>query len=95
MYVVIVKFESIFEESNTFKNLLLQQASNSLQKEPECHQFDIVQDEQQENIFYLYEIYTNRKAFDVHLASEHFKTFDQTVAPIVVKKEVFLGLKQA
>ncbi len=37
---------------------------------------------------FLYEKYDDRAAFDRHLASAHFKSFDATVAPWVVSKDV-------
>ena len=90
----MVTFESKPEETNVFRKLVLKQAENSLEKESECHQFDVVQDESNENILYLYELYTNRKAFDDHLASDHFIEFNERVTPMMLRKEVLSGYQQ-
>ena len=37
---------------------------------------------------FLYEVYDDRKAFDAHLATLHFKQFDPAVAPMVASKAV-------
>ncbi len=91
MYTVIVKFEAVLNKTEEFKSLVLKQAANSLEKETECYQFDVVQDEKLGNIFYLYELYTNRQAFDEHLKSAHFIEFDKLSASLVTNKEVWLG----
>ncbi len=38
--------------------------------------------------FFLYEIYTDRAGFEAHLASAHYKSFDQLVQPWVADKKV-------
>ncbi len=91
MYAVIVKFEAVLNKAEEFKSLVLKQAANSLEQETECYQFDVVQDEKLNNVFYLYELYTNRQAFDVHLKSAHFIEFDQLSTSLVINKEVWLG----
>lgn len=91
MYTVIVRFEVVEQQVAQFQQLMLEQAENSLSREPECHYFDVVVDEAAQNVFHLYELYTDRAAFDIHLQSDHFKNFDQAVASLVKNKTVILG----
>jgi quinol monooxygenase YgiN len=37
---------------------------------------------------FLYEVYTHRAAFDAHLATPHFRSFDATVGTWVARKTV-------
>ena len=88
MYVVTVTFEVAPNDADTFRTLMLEQAANSLAKEPDCHFFDVCFAPDSPTTCFLYEKYTDRAAFDVHLASEHFKTFDTAVQPMLVNKQV-------
>lgn len=80
MYVVTVRFEIESGHVVEFRQAILLQASNSL-SEKGCRQFDVCFDPEDETSCFLYERYDDRAAFEIHLASEHFKNFDQVVTP--------------
>lgn len=88
MYVVTVQFQIKPEHSRAFGSLMRDQARNSLALEPSCHRFDVCQLESDENAIFLYELYEDRTAFDLHLQSEHFSQFDVAVADMIVSKTV-------
>lgn len=88
MHVVIVDFEIDPAHWDAFLPLMLAQAANSLAKEPDCLQFDVCTEPDAPHRVFLYEIYGDAAAFDAHLASDHFKTFDAAVAPMVRAKTV-------
>ena len=90
MYVVTVVFEIHPQHVEAFRVAMLRQASTSLETEAGCHQFDVASDPQHPNVFFLYELYTDRAAFDAHLDSDHFNGFDQAVTPWVESKTVRL-----
>ena len=92
MYVVTVVFEIRPEAAAAFLPLMLENARRSLEEEPGCLRFDVcgeeaAPDEAPSRIF-LYEIYRDRSAFDAHLASAHFLSFDAASRPMVARKEV-------
>lgn len=93
MFTVMVRFEIWSHSVAKFEDLVLRQAENSLALEDDCSVFDVVHDVADPSVFYLYELYSDRAAFDVHLVSEHFKQFDQTAQAMVARKEVWLGAK--
>lgn len=88
MYCVAVTFHLHEEYFAAFKKRVIRQAQDSLEKEPGCSVFDIWTDAERPNEVFLYEIYDDRAAFDAHLASEHFKTFDAEVVDWVADKKV-------
>jgi quinol monooxygenase YgiN len=88
MFVVTVIFELHAGRTEEFKPAMLAQARNSLEAEADCLHFDVCQNPEQPDEFFLYEIYRDRAAFDAHLDSDHFKSFDATVAPMVASKAV-------
>lgn len=88
MFVVVVKFRITTGHSQAFLQRVLQQARDSLEKESECHVFDVCVDTEDDRIILLYEVYSDKAAFDFHLQSEHFKNFDNEVKNLVEEKVV-------
>ncbi|MBO6676173.1 MAG: antibiotic biosynthesis monooxygenase [Rhizobiales bacterium] len=88
MYVVTVRFQIKPEHREAFSALMRAQARNSLALEPACRRFDVCELENDRNAIFLYEIYDNRAAFDLHLESGHFRRFDEAVADMVATKSV-------
>ncbi len=97
MYVVTVAFEIRPEAAAAFLPLMLENARKSLAEEPGCLRFDVcgedagsrdaAGDAPPARIF-LYEIYRDRGAFDAHLASAHFQSFDAATRSMVASKQV-------
>ncbi|MEO1504814.1 MAG: putative quinol monooxygenase [Pseudomonadota bacterium] len=88
MYVVTVEFLIRAEHFAAFRARVRQQAADSLRLEEACSRFDVCVDPDAENRVFLYEVYDTREAFELHLASPHFKAFDAEVAEWVIEKRV-------
>ena len=87
MYSVTVHFEIEPQFVEEFRERMLQQAEDSLNKEVDCHIFDVCQDSEQSQLFFLYEIYTDADAFQRHLDSDHFTSFDRDCSEIGLSAE--------
>jgi len=59
-----------------------------LSDEPGCRVFDVCARSGDAYGIVLYEVYDDRSAFDAHLASSHFKTFDAASRDMVTGKRV-------
>lgn len=88
MYCVTVNFTLRPGTRAAFMERMRQQAAESLEREPGCRVFDVWTDEDREDQIFLYEVYDDRAAFDAHLDSSHFRSFDAEVADMVAAKEV-------
>lgn len=88
MYVVVVTFQIAPEHIGSFKSRVLQQASDSLSLEEGCSVFDVCVDPDNAGKFFLYEVYDSVDAFQHHLASAHFESFDSAIKDWVVSKRV-------
>lgn len=88
MYVITVTFELREDARDAFLARVMQQARDSLGNEPGCRRFDVLTSPERPAEVFLYEIYDDRSAFDLHLASSHFRSFDAAVAPMIVAKSV-------
>ncbi len=87
-FVVTVEFEVDPRYLATFLPLMCENARVSRESEPGCRQFDVCTDPARPNAVFLYERYDDRAAFDEHLASAHFRTFDAAVRGMVTAKSV-------
>ena len=88
MYVVTVEFGIKPESVAAFRPAMLENAKASVTDEPGCRQFDVCFDTEDPSKCFLYEVYDDRAAFEVHLAMAHFKSFDAAVAPMLDSKLV-------
>lgn len=88
MFAVSVLFEVDDRHLPEFMDAVHRQARNSLDVEKDCRQFDICVDNKDSHRVFLYEIYTDKAAFDAHLKTDHFSDFDQQVKSWLVSKKV-------
>ena len=88
MYAVVVTFRVEEGRMPEFLSAMIENARASLACEEGCLRFDVCTDNGRADEVLLYELYADRDAFDVHLQSVHFKTFDRDVAALVESKEV-------
>ncbi|MCI0628861.1 MAG: antibiotic biosynthesis monooxygenase [Acidobacteria bacterium] len=86
MYVVTVLLTIHPSDRGTFETLILKNATLSL-KETGCTCFDVCFSEDGNQCF-LYELYKDRAAFDDHLATAHFKEFNELTQSLVITKRV-------
>ncbi|WP_305969015.1 MULTISPECIES: putative quinol monooxygenase [unclassified Mameliella] len=87
MYAVTVTFTLHPGTRAEFLPLMTENARLSLANEPGCLQFDVCCNDAADEVF-LYEVYDSAEAFDVHLQSPHFKSFDAAVADMIAAKTV-------
>ena len=88
MYVVTVDFQVASAHVDSFLREVVANAECSLSNEVFCHRFDVTIDKSDRTHVFLYEIYENERAFQDHLATDHFKDFDTTVSCWVISKKV-------
>ena len=88
MFVLTVEFAVKPDHLSNFRDRMIQQAEDSLRNESECHQFDVCFSSESPKICFLYEKYTDRAAFEHHLRSDHFLSFNAAVGDWLDSKTV-------
>lgn len=83
-------FKVISEDVAAFHALLEENAATSIEAEQNCLRFDIVRSDGVDDVL-LYELYRDRGAFDAHLASSHYRAFDEATRDYVLEKTVMTG----
>jgi len=88
MFVVCVDFEIEPGQTEVFMAAVRTNAEQSFNQEVGCQQFDVCQDRQFPNSIFLYEVYDDEAAFEIHKLTPHFGTFNQAIGGIVVNKVI-------
>ncbi|MFQ8432785.1 putative quinol monooxygenase [Amaricoccus sp. W119] len=89
-YVITVLFDLEDGAFEGFHRLVRDNAEESLRVEPGCRRFDVLTPTGAEagRQVLLYEIYDSRADFELHLASAHFRLFDERTRAMVRRKTV-------
>jgi autoinducer 2-degrading protein len=87
-FVIIVDFRLKPGAKAAFLRLINENARASCREEPGCRRFDVLATESQADRVVLYEIYDDRAAFDAHIKTRHFASFNEASAALVADKKV-------
>lgn len=79
MLALLVTVHMQPEHRDAFLESMLDDARGSVNDEPGCFRFDVLQDDNDPNTIYLYEIYKDQAAFDAHLKAPHYIRWRDTV----------------
>ena len=90
MLAVCVDFEVDPASLDAFLTIMQKNASDSLANEVGCHQFDITQDLRNPTKIFLYELYDDAAAFDLHKQASHYLEFNQLAREMITAKSLRL-----
>jgi quinol monooxygenase YgiN len=93
MFAVVVTLKITPGDMEKFLSLAHINADASKAQEPGCHQFDVATDDDRPEEVFLYEIYDDAEAFSAHLATPHFKAFDEQITEMVREKTILTYAK--
>ena len=79
MYIIIAPIQIKEGHKDEFVAAMLDDARGSVNDEPGCHRFDVIQDGADPNRIWLYEVYDDEAAFQAHLQAPHFIKWRDTV----------------
>ena len=88
LFVVVVDFQLKPGMEKEFRALIDTNAHASVRDEPGCLQFDVLEPEGEDDRVLLYEIYSDKAAFEAHLRSEHFAIFAGASDALCLQKKV-------
>ena len=69
------------EHVTEFLDVARHNADHSAQDEPGCLRFDVIQDRDDPNCFYYYEVYQDEAALATHRQTPHFTSYFEKVQP--------------
>jgi quinol monooxygenase YgiN len=88
MQVLVVEFRIKPAHIAAFEAAIAENARRSMTDEPGCRQFDVCRDPADASLFFLYELYDDEAAVQVHLQSPHFLQMNARTAEWVQAKTV-------
>ena len=72
MYVIVAPIQIKPGYKDRFVEEMISDARGSVNDEPGCLRFDVIQDANDPNRIWLYEVYKDEAAFQEHLNAPHF-----------------------
>lgn len=73
MYVLTVELRIKPEHVDSFRETIERQARTSLENEEDCHDFQVSVSVEDPFLFLLYEVYSDKAAFEAHVAMPYSK----------------------
>ena len=88
MFIALVKLQVKPELNDEFKTAILKNAELSVQRDPGCVRFDVLQQEDDPTRWVLYEVYDKEQAWVDHRAAAHFLAFKEVGDRAILTREV-------
>lgn len=85
MYVKTVVFTILPQYTDAFREAIVVQATNSLEREAGCVRFDV---SEAGNLFFLYEVYADKDASAEHMKTRYFAEYSERIKDWVEDKKV-------
>ena len=82
MYVIIAPRQVKEGHKAAFIEAIIEDAKGSVNDEPGCLRFDVIQDAGEPNRIWLYEVYNDEAAFQAHTEAPHFIKFRDSTQDI-------------
>lgn len=83
MIVLHVTIQVKPEHVADFLEVVRHDAEHSEKDEPGCLRFDVLQDRDDPNRFYFYEVYRDEAALEAHRQTPHFKLYFEKSQPLL------------
>ncbi len=85
MYVIIAPIQIKEGSKDRFMEEIIEDAKGSVNDEPGCLRFDVIQDAGDPNRIWLYEVYHDEAAFQAHMQAPHFIKFRDATEDIRIE----------
>ena len=72
--------------ADEFRPHILEAAAAAVREEPDCHRFDVAQDEEHPDTFVLFEVYTDAAALEFHHKQPHFLKLHEVAGHLIREK---------
>ncbi|MDO8751608.1 MAG: putative quinol monooxygenase [Dehalococcoidia bacterium] len=79
MQILLVTIQIKQGHKGAFMASMLEDARGSVQNEPGCLRFDVMQDKEDPNRIHLYEVYRDEAAIEAHRRAPHYLKWRETV----------------
>ena len=88
MYCIIVKTKLKPGTRKAFLDAMLPNAEASVRDEEGCLVFDVLEAREEDDTFYLYEVYTSTQALELHKQTPHYAASRAVVGDLIAEQSV-------
>lgn len=88
MYCIVVKTQLKPGTRKAFLDAMLPNAEASVRDEVGCLVFDVLEAREEDDTFYLYEIYIDQAALAAHKETPHYQTSRAVVGDLIAEQSV-------
>src|SRR3954470_18392620 len=88
MFIVLVKVQVRPELLGEFKTAILTNAELSVERDPGCVRFDVLQQRDDPTRWYFYEVYEREQAWVDHRSAAHFLAFKEVGDRAILTRDV-------
>jgi autoinducer 2-degrading protein len=90
VYAIWVTVKVKPEEREEFLKVIEYDSIHSVQDEPGCVRFDVLQDQSDPDTYYFYEVYRDEAGFQAHTQTPHLAKWREAAAKVLVGPTVLL-----
>ena len=87
MFILLVKVQVKAELLDEFKSAILKNAELSVQRDPGCLRFDVLQQQDDPHQWFFYEVYDTEHSWLEHRKAAHFLAFMEVGSRAIVTRE--------
>ena len=87
MFILLVKVQVKPELLDEFKSAILTNAELSVQRDPGCVRFDVLQQQDDPHQWFFYEVYDTEDSWLEHRKAAHFLAFMEVGSRAIVTRE--------
>lgn len=87
MYCLLLKTQLKPGSLDAFMEAMRINAAASVRDEPGCLVFDVLRDRSDPDRVWLYEVYTDKAAFEAHMQTPHFLASRPLVEPLILRQD--------
>ncbi|MFD1218387.1 putative quinol monooxygenase [Microbulbifer celer] len=88
MFCIFIKVTLKPGCKDAYLKVIRQNAAASVENEPGCHRFDVLEDRESESLVYLYEIYASSEALQAHKETAHYRKDRPLINELIAEQEV-------
>ena len=80
MYIIVAAIQIKEGFKERYISGIIENASSAVKDEPGCSRFDVIQDANDANKIWVYEVYNDEAAFQAHTQAPHYLKFREASA---------------
>ncbi len=63
-------------------------ATATIRDEPHCHMFRVMRNQDDDQTFHFYEVYSGANSLDAHRETVHYKSYNSAIENMIVEKAI-------